>query len=151
MKYPRPVKRYPRIIIRYPKPVGWRKKFPRPIKRFPRLKIRRREDFPHLYDLEIKPKDEFPELYQEMTELRESFLKKGRKLGIHCLHSRDHHISDLAICICRCKKKCEQLSIRNIAAPGEGPRDVMDDFIKFQRLVNIIYGTVRNKDVEPKK
>lgn len=152
MRYPRPVKRYSRIILRFPRNIFRKQLYPRSIKRYPRnFEIIRKKEFPPLYNLEKKPKDEFPELYKELDELRKKFLEKGRKTGIYCLHSKDHHVSDLAVCICRCRKKCSQLSIRNIAGPGEGASDVIDDFIKFQRLVNIIYGTVRKKDVNPKK
>lgn len=141
-----------RPIVRLPRDVNMEVniRFPRPVKRFPREDIVRKKDFPPLYKLELKPKDKYPELYAELQDLKDKFIKKGRKTGIHCFKSRDNHISSLEVCICRCKKKCDQLSIRNLVAPSEGPAEFMDDFIKFQRLVNIIYGTVRDKDIQPK-
>ena len=144
MRYPRPVKRWQRPVVRIAQPL----RFQRPVKRWPR--VMRKNEFVPLYKLKKKPRDEYPELYKELQDLKELFVKKGRKTGIHCLYSSDHHISGLEICICRCKRKCEALTIRNIAGPGEVLTDVLDDFIKYQRLCNIIYGTVREKDLQTK-
>jgi hypothetical protein len=132
------------LIKRWPRDYGGR--FPREPKRFPR--IDRQDSFPPLYTLSIKPKEQYPDLYQELKDLQDKFIKKGRKISIHCERSSDHHISGLEICLCRCKKKCPALNFRNLVAPGEGSADYIDDFIKFQRLSNIIYGTVREKDVK---
>lgn len=152
-RYPRPVNRYPRNLIprpveRYPRDYGPR--LPRPIRRFPRGEqiVRRPEGFPPLYDLERKPKDEYPELFAELQALKEKFQKLGRKISLHCIHSRDRHMISLETCLCRCKRKCELINFRNLVGPDEGPAQYIDDFVKYQRLVNQIYGTVRTKDVK---
>jgi len=154
-RHPRPVNRYPRNLIprpvkRFPRDYGPR--VPRPIQRFPRGEqiVRRPDGFPPLFDLERKPKDEYPELFEELQKLKEMFKRKGRKTYVHCLRSRDKHMSSLETCLCRCKKKCDEVNFRNLVGPNEGPAQYIDDFIKFQRLVNQIYGTVRTKDIRIK-
>ncbi|HEC72385.1 MAG: hypothetical protein ACTSW7_01380 [Candidatus Thorarchaeota archaeon] len=152
-RHQRPVQRYPRNLMprpvkRYPRDYGPR--VPRPIKRFPRGKhvVRKPDGFPPLYDLDRKPKDEYPELFEELQILKDKFKKLGRKISLHCLRSRDKHMISLETCLCRCKKKCDQISFRNLVGPNEGPVQYIDDFIRFQRLVNQIYGTVRTKDIK---
>lgn len=145
-RFQRKVDRYPRPIKRYPRDYGPR--LPRPIKRYPRVD-RKQDGFPLLYKLERKPKDEYPELFEELQNLKEKFLKKGRKISIYCLKAK--HICSIETCLCRCKNKCESLNFRNLVGPEEGPSEYIDDFIRLQRLVNLIYGTVRKKDVKLKK
>lgn len=148
LRIPRPIERISRSIKRFPRDFGPR--IPRPVRRFPRKEyiIRRSSDFPPLYNLERKPKDEYPELFEELQKLKDKFKKLGRKISVHCVRSRDRHFSSLETCICRCKKKCDSISFRNLVGPNEGPAQYIDDFIRFQRLTNLIYGTVRMKDIK---
>lgn len=141
--FQRKVERYPRPIKRNPRDYGQR--LPRPIKRFPRVD-RRLDGFPPLYKLECKPKDKFPELFEDLQTLKEKFKKKGRKISIYCMKAK--HICSIETCICRCKKKCEAMNFRNLVGQGEGPSEYIDDFIRLQRLVNMIYGTVRERDIK---
>jgi len=58
-------------------------------------------------------------------------------------------LSALEVCFTRCKIKCEMMNYVDLVGEGEGPVDYMDDFARYQRLSNLIYGTVREKDIEP--
>lgn len=138
---------------RFPRPV---KRFPREPKRFPRIdyskyNIERKGEFPKLYNSNKKPKDKYPHLYEELKRLRDLFTKRGWRLDLYCPFSKSVHISSLEICICRCKtRRCPMLTFKNIMSDGDSNvAEFIDSFTKFQRLSNIIYGTVRVKDMEP--
>ena len=107
-------------------------------------RVERRDEFD--INTGIEPKDKDPNVYKEYVELRDKFKKKGRVLHVFCLENL-HHVA-LETCICRCRKKCSSLMFRNLVGDGEGMCSYMTDFLKLQRLVNILYGTVRKKDLE---
>jgi len=137
------IKRFPRPIIR--KPIV--KRFPRPVIRVENGIIRNISGFKPIYELNIKPKDKYPELYERLSILKEKFKEKNRKLSLHCPLLNNMNMVSIETCICRCKVKCDEFIFRNLVGKDEGPSEYMDDFIKFQRLANIIYGTVREKDI----
>jgi len=134
---PRPVRRYPRKL------------FPRPVRRWPRAR-RYCSDAPFFWQLKKRPQEEYPELYEEFKQLKGLFKAKGRKLEVYCVKRGRQKIVDLDVCLCRCRRKCKSISFRNLVGDGESPAEYIDDFIKYQRLVNMIYGTVRKKDIQPK-
>jgi len=100
-----------------------------------------------IYNNGVKPKDKDPVLYKQYKQLRECFINKGRPLHVYCEY--DMHQVSLETCFCRCDKECSSLRPRWLVGEDDGLYSYMNDFMKLQRLVNLLYGTVRKRDIEP--
>ena len=116
-------------------------------RRYPRYIVRNNQGFEPSYVSGIKSKDKDPNIYKKYQELRQRFIECGRNMSVYCTGQRNHQVA-LEVCICRCKKKCNNLNLRYLVGKNEGMYEYMNDFLKLQRLVNILYGTVRKRDVK---
>lgn len=97
-------------------------------------------------DINAKHKEKNPELFNRLKALQEKFVRLGRKTYIYCPLEPARHCKSLATCFARCSHKCGELAIDNLMAKDDDKADFFRDLLIFQRLVNLIYGTVREQD-----
>jgi hypothetical protein len=97
-------------------------------------------------DIQAKHQNKNPELSAQLNDLVEKFRRKGRKTYLHCPKDPGRACKDVTVCLARCQHKCSELSAANIMPEGDDRIDFFKDLLKIQRLVNVIYGTVRFED-----
>ena len=117
----------------------------RKVKLCPR-KVERKneEDFPIFY-YGPSASDRDPALFAELVALRESFIKKERAVSIRCPKEALTFVS-LETCFSKCSKRCSQLDLNKMMGPYDEKSEYFQDLLKFQRLVNVLYGTARKED-----
>lgn len=97
-------------------------------------------------DIAAKHKEKNPELFNRLKALQEKFLRLGRKTYIYCPQEPARHCVSLATCFARCGHKCGELSVEHLMGENDDKAEFFRDLLTFQRLVNLIYGTVREED-----
>ena len=96
-------------------------------------------------DIQQKYSEKNPEIFEQLKNLREQFFKKGRKISIRCHQNSGQYVS-LDTCLARCGLRCAELDANKIKGENDNVADFFRDLLKYQRLVNVIYGTVRQDD-----
>ena len=96
-----------------------------------------------LYRKSVSPPDEMLRQRNEFTfadliKMRERFQRLGRKILIDC--GKDGSLIPIEMCLANCQQVgCVSLQIDNIKGKEESKSDVLNDIIKLQRIVNILY------------
>lgn len=109
--------------------------------------IVRKPEFEPQYFLKIPNKEKYPDLFQKLKTLREKFLRMNRKISLHCPYEEAKEYRSLETCLVRCTRQCEQMKIDNLKGPIDSKQEMYNDLVEYQRLANMIYGTMRQKDI----
>ena len=141
MYYPRVFMFYPRTNY-YPRVNYYPRKAASKTNAYLDIKVRKGH---HLYDLKKVPEAQHQELYDNFRELKERLVFQARILHVRCAFAANELVP-LEDCLCRCKERCHRSHFSNLVKETEVPKDYMDDFLRFRRLANAIYGTTEIKE-----
>ena len=97
-------------------------------------------------DILAKHPDKNPELFEKIKHLRERFQRLGRKTSLRCPSETARHFVSIETCMARCDRSCIEFSLDKIMAENDDKTEAFKELLQYQRLVNIIYGTVRDED-----
>jgi len=113
---------------------------PKPLKR--KLTYMRTVQFDLLAQLSDKQKNAATAYVQQYADIKARFIAAGRSMNIPCPKLGGNSKVSIEKCFCACEENCGCLDADVIKADGESLADFMEDFIRFQRLVNLLCGVL---------
>lgn len=76
--------------------------------------------------------------FADLERMRERFIRLNRKLQVSC--SVDGSAMPLELCLASCEQvNCSGMNVDNLKGPNETKSELVNDIIKLQRIVNILY------------